>query len=546
MSAPLLNAAAVAVVAPAANHCLQELRSGDERSSSRANLHKDLNDALGWLLASQKDKDREALSGRQNDTSHVYNHWTNRVSNIETRVNSLNDKYEVRKKMLPHPNLKKKIKEALKEVNELRKNCPEKILVDYDELPERVIQEGGVKSIKKYLTLHKAFKGIQNRLEDEQVKCVLLHGQIGVGKTTIMKHLNNYHFYDSSDEKKFDMVIFIKAAIDEQADEHAEFLHILQKIADRIKEGREGDESEVAKRIRRVLKNRRYLLILDGIRYKPNRIWEMLDIAKDKKDSKVVITTRCHNLLKTTCAHKSVKLKPLNPNEAWIMFRDIVGDDHLSSEDIPKARLVCKRFCCCLPLLIYHIASSFELMVHQDWQMALNDFTPWPIVRVEGLAQLYGHLKTSYDLLGPSEQNCFLYASLYPANSNIYTHYLVECCIVQGFLSDVKADTGYNILRSRVSTILSHLISVSFLEQGARMRYVRVNYFYWQLASYIKSTDSNSEGRTNVDDEKHEEECSIRQDSGQHAKWFSRIGPKSNDLPTNQNCGSLDYCYKGI
>ncbi|KAI9107285.1 hypothetical protein K1719_021673 [Acacia pycnantha] len=542
-SMPVLEATATAVGAPLVNHALQELRSRVEKYTWLADLHKELNKTLVLLLTSQKDKDEEASSGAQKDTSHVYRDWTNSVSNIEKQVNSLNEEYEeVRKKNFLQSwniavNLKKRIKEALEEAIKLLEKCPEKILVDYA-VRERVIKEAGVKSFVEYPTLHKAFQEIKALLKDTKVKCVALYGQRGVGKTTIMKHLNNHHFYDSSDKKEFDMVIFIKVAIDEKANECAESLHILQKIAYRIKEGIEGDESEVAGRIRSVLKDKRYLLILDGIRYKPNGIWEKLDISKD---SKVVITTHYPLAFKSKYVDRTVELKPLKPEESWKMFREIAGEKVLLPNDIPIAQRVCERFCCCLPLLIYHIASSFAQEAPPNWLKALNELMPWPKVEVNGLAELYEHLKISYNLLSLSKQKCFLYASLYPANKNIYTHYLVECCIVQGFLSDVEADTGYNTLRPQVTnTILRHLINVSFLEEGEEMRYVKMNYFYWQLASYILSKDSNLEGRTYVDNEKHEEERPIRQDSRQHAKWFSRIGSKSDDLPTNQNCVTLE------
>ncbi|XP_028765012.1 disease resistance protein At4g27190-like [Neltuma alba] len=526
--------AAATLSTPLVNLGLKALKSIVQNpTASRAEMHKALNDGLKDLLASRSDKDREvALSDIQKEPSHVYMRWKESVSNIEKEVASLNEKYEAgRKKRYGckgrDPD-KETIKRALNEVIKLTEKCPDKILVD--KLPERVIKEIGLPSIADYPTLKEALENIQTLLQINSVKCVALYGQKGVGKTIIVQHLNNY-FYDSVD-KLFDMVIFVKVSADEQTKD----LHILQKIADRIKVDREGNEFEVAGRIQRVLVNKRYLLILDGVRRTADGIWQKLDISRDKKDSKVVITTSYPLARKSKCVNRNVDLKKLSPPEAWKMFRDIVGDNYLPH--LPTARLVCKRFCSGLPLLIDPIAKSFKYQESPpDWQKALNEWTPWPQVGIDELKELYSKLELCYQLLGDrSKQKCFLYASLYPANSKIYTDYLVECCIVQGFLGAVDTDAKYSGMRSRaITTILRHLVNVAFLEEGEQMRYVKMNDLYRQLALYISSKDS--ECRTYVDDEERQE--SFRSELWQQARWVSMVGTNRNILPENQTCGSL-------
>ncbi|KAI9072185.1 hypothetical protein K1719_045852 [Acacia pycnantha] len=209
-----------------------------------ADTHEMLNDELNWLLALQRDKDNE-VSGHitQKDPYEVYKLWKERVSNIEKEVAYLYKKYDetVRHKLqfFRRRHIAKEIKRALSNVIKLLQECPREILVD--KLPERVIKEIGVPSIEKYQTFQKAFQDFQALLQSDGVKCVSLHGQKGVGKTTIMQHLNN-HFLDRTD---FDMVIFIKVASDEQTED----LHILKKIAKRINMDGEANELEVSGRI---------------------------------------------------------------------------------------------------------------------------------------------------------------------------------------------------------------------------------------------------------------------------------------------------------
>ncbi|KAI9107315.1 hypothetical protein K1719_021703 [Acacia pycnantha] len=120
MSGVEAAAALAAAGVPLVTRGIQEIWSIVEKYSL-ADLHKELKTELGRLLALQKDKNKEASSGQQEDTSHVYKHWTDCVSKIETQVDSLNEKYEGVKKnkllqFLFKPRLKKKMKEALKDV----------------------------------------------------------------------------------------------------------------------------------------------------------------------------------------------------------------------------------------------------------------------------------------------------------------------------------------------------------------------------------------------------------------------------------------------
>ncbi|XP_028762819.1 probable disease resistance protein At5g43740 [Neltuma alba] len=531
--AGILVPAAVSLATPVVAFLFSKVKQG---SISLDDTHQVLNFGLEGLVALRKVINNE-ISGNiiQKVPLRVYNNWKERVSNIENQVASLNKEYEeVRGKkwnISRKSDLLSEMKKAVNEVVSILGECTQEILIDKPR--ELAIEEKGVPPIRGYLPLENAFQKILTLLQNDRVKCVALHGQKGVGKTTIMRHLNN-HFYDSVG-KFFDMVIFIKVPTDDkQTDPQTEDLHVLCKIADRIKVDREGDESEVSGRIQQVLENTRYLLILDGIRCTPDGIWEKLDISKG--NSKVVITTDNPLAFKSKYVDRNVPLQPLHPDEAWKMFRNVIGDNLI--QDIPNARRICNRFCSCLPLLIYPIASSFKCrQASTDWQSVLDECTSWAQLGVDGLEELYENLKICYKSLpNQSDRKCFHYASLYPANSKIYTRYLVECCIVLGLVGDVDANTDYKALRSRVIDVtLRRLVNFAFLEEGGKMRYVTMNDFYRQFAIYMSSKDSTSECRSYVD---NEEEQAFRSAS-QHHTWVSRIGSRWNSPPTNQNFASL-------
>ncbi|XP_028762827.1 probable disease resistance protein At5g43740 [Neltuma alba] len=456
-------------------------------SISLADIHESLNHGLTRLLALQRDKDNEVLSHIiQKNPFEAYKLSNKCVSNIEKQAASLNKEYveegTKRRRIFGGRDLGKYINRALKDVIKLLEECPEKILVD--KLPEQVIKETGVLSIAEYPTLLEAFQQILTLLQDENkgVKCVALHGQKGVGKTTIMQNLNN-HFVDNN----------------------ASCLICCWKNT-----GSAGTEK-----------------IVTDFRWPkahtPNGIWEKLDISQHKKQSKVVITTHYPLAFNSTCVNRKVPPERLSPNEPWKMFRCIIGENLLPP--IPIARQICERFCYRLPLLIGLIAKSFTYQESPpDWEGLLNECTPWP--QLNGFEDLYSVLESGYKLLGDQrKQKCFLYACLYPANSKIYTNYFVECCIAQGFLGDVGAATKYSAMRSRgINVVLRHLVNVSFLEGEQQMRYVKMNDFYGQFALDISFKYSDLECSTyHVDNEGHEK-CSFRPESRQGARWISKVG----------------------
>ncbi|KAI4297410.1 hypothetical protein L6164_037302 [Bauhinia variegata] len=115
---------------------------------------------------------------------------------------------------------------------------------------------------------------------------------------------------------------------------------------------------------------------------------------------------------------------------------------------------------------------------------------------------------------------------MYPADSKVYTDYLVECWAAQGFLGDVN-DTCYQDVRDKGHVILDDLVNVSLLEKGERKIYVRMHDCIGQLALHIssKSPDCHTYVMTS--------ENSMQPDNSKamkNSRWVSMIDSKLIDL----------------
>ncbi|KAG5015489.1 hypothetical protein JHK82_021171 [Glycine max] len=478
------------------------------------------------LLAIKKDKEREIQRNNHKDTTNAYKLWTNRVSDAAEEVQKLKVKYK--EKMLPWWRIRRRSRlseNMVKKSNCVRELVKDECLRDFlvDKPPEPVLKELNVPRISGYPTLQDALEKTLGLLRNNKIKVIGVCGTKGVGKTTIMRNLNN----NEEVAKLFEIVIFVKATTDD---------HMLQeKIANRLMLdiGTNKEHSDdVARRIHKELEKKKYLLILDEVEDAINL--EQLGIPTGINGSKVVIATRFPRVYKLNRVQRLVKVEELTPDEAWKMFRDTVHafNPKIDSLDIqPIAQLVCQR-CSCLPLLIYNIANSFKLKESaSSWSVGLEDLKPWPELQNQGLQELYSCLKFCYDeLKDKKKQKCFLYTSLYPVDSKVYTDYLVECWAAQGLLGDINDKRSYRSARNCGIDILEHLANVSLLEKGESMIYVNMNHCMRQLALHISSKDP--ECSFYLQDGEESENLSNSK-AWQQSRWVSMR--QLLDLPTRQD-----------
>ncbi|KAJ4718344.1 NBS-LRR type disease resistance protein [Melia azedarach] len=293
-------------------------------------------------------------------------------------------------------------------------------------------------------------------LKQSQIGIVGLYGTGGVGKTTLLKQINN-SFCDNEGHH-FDVVIWTVVSKD----------HKIMEVQDNIgkKIGLCGESwnakspEEKALDIFKILSKKKFVLLLDDI-------WERVDLIglgvpppSTKIESKVVFTTRSFAVCRQMGADREFEVKCLQRKEAWKLFQKNVGRDILNSRpEIPKLAEIVVKECRGLPLALNTVGRAMACKkTLEEWKDAVEVLRT-SAFEFPGMGkEVYSLLKFSYDSL-PNEniRSCFLYCTLFQEDCRMVKRYLIECWLAEGFLGEYGSraiDRGYSIIGDLIRACL--------------------------------------------------------------------------------------------
>ncbi|XP_012434466.1 probable disease resistance protein At4g27220 isoform X2 [Gossypium raimondii] len=304
-------------------------------------------------------------------------------------------------------------------------------------------------------------------LMDDEVGKIGVWGMGGVGKTSIMKLINNQLLKETG---KFHIVIWITVSKDKSISK-------LQKdMASKIGISFCGDEDEITRAgmlFETLSRKSRLVMILDDI-------WEEVSLEKvgipePSTGSKLVLTTRSFDVCrKMSC--RAIKVKPLVEKESWKLFSEKVGRDILNIPGVePIAKKIAKR-CAGLPLGVITVASCMKGIDDlSEWRNALKELSEHK-QSVNGLEdEAFQQLRFSYDRLkDPKLQHCFLSCALYPEDWRIEERDLVQIWIAEGLVEEMDSrqaefDRGHAIMNKLLSNCLLEVFQGSDNDRSIRM-----------------------------------------------------------------------------
>ncbi|EOY12805.1 LRR and NB-ARC domains-containing disease resistance protein, putative [Theobroma cacao] len=315
-------------------------------------------------------------------------------------------------------------------------------------------------------------------LMGDEVAMIGVCGMGGIGKTTIMKHINNQLLK----EAPFDKVIWVTVSkelnvvkLQEDIASACDMKHLLPK-----------NELERATKLMDILKTKRYVLILDDV-WKQFSLLQM-GIPEPRHDgSKLVITSRSIDVcLSMGC--KVLKVQPLSKEESLNLFLNHVGHGVLEDPALKEIVKLVVDQCSGLPLAIVTIAGSMKGVDDvREWRNALYELCE-RVKSVRGLdTEIFKCLMFSYDRLGDSKiQNCFLYCSLYPEDYTIERSMLIEKWIDEGLVDECGCRQA---MQDRGHSILNKLENNCLLEKGVHSRGVKMHDVLRDMALSLKKAN---------------------------------------------------------
>uniref|UniRef100_A0A0D3CPT6 Uncharacterized protein n=2 Tax=Brassica TaxID=3705 RepID=A0A0D3CPT6_BRAOL len=347
--------------------------------------------------------------------------WLSRVARIDSQVSGLlNDKPTETKRLcvfrycstkcISSCEYGKKVSKKLEEVNEL---YPEGVFKDV--AGKRPAEKVETKRIQTTVGLDSMVGKAWNSIMKPEGRTLGIYGMGGVGKTTLLATINNKL---DKEANEFAVVIWVVVSQDLQ------YRGIQDQILGRLcvdKDWEKETEKEKASSIANILGRKKFIVLLDDL-------WSE-EVCSDME------------------ADDKLQIDCLSRNEAWELFRSIVGEDILKLHpDIPKiAKKICEKcYGLLLALNVIGKAMSCKKDVH-EWREAIDvlstESREFPGVEEKILSVL----KFSYDGLETEKmKSCFLYCSLFPEDYEINKEELIEYWINEGFIKGERDEEGSN------------------------------------------------------------------------------------------------------
>lgn len=344
------------------------------------------------------------------------------------------------------------------------------------------------RATQRTVGLEKMLEATWSRLMEKEVGILGLYGMGGIGKTTLLKKINE-KLLDKKDE--FEVVIFVvvskKLQIEKIQNEIGERLGLCNQAWEK------KTQKEKASRIYDVLRRKRFVMLLDDI-------WRKVDLEEEfgiplptpENGSKVVFTTCLKNVCGRMGPH-DLEVKKLDPEKAWELFRLKARGTTIDSD--PKILKLAKKICgkCDgLPLALNVIGETMAFKTSvREWQCAIDDLDSNAANYPEVEDEILKILKISYDDLGDETvQQCFKFCAIFPEDSNIYKDVLVQFWISEGIIDgggdrERAMNQGHRIIGILLSACL--LMPVDTLEEVTMHDVVR------QMALWVGSNFGEEE-----------------------------------------------------
>lgn len=365
-------------------------------------------------------------------------------------------------------NLRNIVSNNLKEVEKLRTRGQFNAVVQKFHVPVQQLP------MVETVGLDAPLQDVWRCIEDRTLGIIGLYGIPGIGKTTLLRKINNEFLNVSHD---FDEVILVSVS------KLSKVELVQKKIMNKLdlprnrwsSDGRETNAQKIFERLR----GKKFLLLLDDI-------WQQLDLylvgvplPNDRNQSKVVFTTQSIDVCGLMEAQQKIEVKSLGPEESLHLFRMKVGEATLTSDpEISKLANDMAAKLNGLPLALVTVGRAMASKNDQrDWESGLNVLRNTPSQFPDMEKHVLKNLKFSYDRLqSTTHKSCFLFCCLFPENYDIRKEEIIICWIGEGYLDELDEDADINgDLRSKGELVIRNLKRACLLGSGESEEFIRMH-----------------------------------------------------------------------
>ncbi|CAL9022343.1 unnamed protein product [Prunus brigantina] len=303
-------------------------------------------------------------------------------------------------------------------------------------------------------------------------RVVSIVGMGGLGKTTLAK--KSYNHCDIT--KQFDCKAFVYVSKDYRRRDTLQRIIVAVSPDCNMEDLKKLDEEALISKLHELLKERRYLVVLDDIW--ETEVWESMQSAfpSGKMGSKVMLTTR----KKEVALYADARSKPVEPrfltqDESLELFRKkaFPGMDHMPCELEKLGRQMMAK-CGGLPLAVVVLGGllSTKRKTAEEWRSVLQNIT-WRLIDQDRVSTV---LALSYDDLPFCLKSCFLYMGLFPEDSSISKTKLIQLWVAEGFLPQQGEEAAEGVAENCLNELVDRcMIQVGTLTSLGSLKAVRMH-----------------------------------------------------------------------
>ncbi|KAG8382059.1 hypothetical protein BUALT_Bualt05G0037100 [Buddleja alternifolia] len=270
-----------------------------------------------------------------------------------------------------------------------------------------------------------------NHVRDSQQLSVLpIVGIGGLGKTTLAQLVYNHPRVTEHFEKRlwvcvsdnFDIKTLVKAMIESAtgSGSYSNLVHLDALVC----------------RLRELLKQKRYLMILDDVWNGNQETWDKLKdiLACGSRGASIIVTTRLRKVADIMGTLPTHHLSGLSEEHCWMLFRQRAFGQEM--EEHPNLEAIGKEIvkkCGGVPLAAKALGGVLRFKRKENEWVYVQESEIWNLPQEEAL--ILPALRLSYHHLPLQLRQCFAYCAVYPKDYEIEKEELIYCWMAHGYIS---------------------------------------------------------------------------------------------------------------
>ncbi|XP_057801584.1 putative late blight resistance protein homolog R1B-16 [Salvia miltiorrhiza] len=276
--------------------------------------------------------------------------------------------------------------------------------------------------------LHEDLLAIKSRLcgESPNLQVIPIVGMGGIGKTTLAKCV----YDDPLTVQRFDIRVWVTVSQDYNAD--VVLSALLSSMEEFDKDRSEESNESSGEKVFKILKGRRYLLVMDDIW--STDAWDDVRIIlpKDGNGSRVMLTTRETDVA-AYADHLSGphNMRFMDEAQSWNLLQRKVFAHRDCPPELEDVGKEIARICKGLPLTIVVVAGLLSTVSNNvaSWRKIAQN-----VNSVTKGGQFENILSLSYTHLPHYLRPCFLYMGMFPEDCEVRVSKLIKLWVAEGFL----------------------------------------------------------------------------------------------------------------